>query len=105
MLKNPIDILASYPFLKIELEHEYDPELQLDNSISLPNSILTEVFLPEFKPFPESVLDPVLVHCEIESPIFYHHHIELDQFHTFETPIDKLASSHFMKLNSTRNVT
>ena len=26
-VKNPIDILASYPFLEIELPHEYDPEL------------------------------------------------------------------------------
>ena len=55
---NPIDILASYPFPEIELEHEYDPELPLGNSISLPDSILTEVFLSEFRPFPESVLDP-----------------------------------------------
>ena len=92
---NPIDILASYPFPEIELEHKYDPELQLGNSISLSDSILTEVFLPEFRPFPESVLDSVPVHCEIESPIFYDHHFELDQFHTFESPIDKLASSHF----------
>ena len=67
---NLIDILASYPFPEIELEHEYDPELQLSNSISLLNSILTEVFLPKFRPFPESVLDLVPVHCEIESPIF-----------------------------------
>ena len=35
------------------------------------------------------------VHCEIESQIFYYYHIELDQFHTFENPIDKLVSSHF----------
>ena len=104
-VKNPINILESYPFPEIELEHEYDPELQLGNSISLPDSILTEVFLPEFRPFPESVLDLVPVHCEIESPIFYDHHIELDQFHTFESLIDKLASSHFMELNSMRNVT
>ena len=87
--------MVSYPFPEIELEHEYDPELQLGNLISLPDSILTEVFLPEFRPFPESVLDPVLVHCETESPIFYDHHIELDQFQTFESPFDKLASSHF----------
>jgi len=32
-IENPIDILASYHFPKIELEHEYDPELQLGNSI------------------------------------------------------------------------
>ena len=84
--------MASYPFPEIELEYEYDPGPPLGNSISLPDSILTEVFLPEFRPFSESVLDPVPVHCEIESPIFYDHHIELDQFHTFESPIDKLAS-------------
>ena len=53
------------------------------------------MFLPEFRPFPKSILDPVPVHCEIGSPIFYDHHIELDQFYTFESPIDKLASSHF----------
>ena len=34
-------------------------------------------------------------HREIKSPIFYDHHIELDQFHTFESPIVKLTSSHF----------
>ena len=27
--ENPIDILASYPFSKIELKHEYDPEINL----------------------------------------------------------------------------
>ena len=79
--------MASYPLPEIELEHDYDPKPQLGNSISLPNSIMTEVFLPDFRPFPESVLDPVSVHCEIESPIFYDHHIELNQFHTFEIPL------------------
>ena len=75
---NPIDILASYHFPEIELEHEYDLEPQISNSISLPDSIMTEVFLPDFRPFPESVLDPVPIHHEIESPIFYNHRIELD---------------------------
>ena len=46
-VENPIDILASYPFPEIELEYEYDPESQLGNSISLPDSIMTEVFLPD----------------------------------------------------------
>ena len=90
--------MASYSFSEIKLEHEYDPESQLGNSISLPDSILTEVFLPDFRHFLESVLDPVPIHREIESPIFYDHHIELDQFHTFESPIDKLASSHFYEI-------
>ena len=39
------------------------------------------------------------IHREIESPIFYDQQIELDQFHTFESPIDKLASSHENELN------
>ena len=34
------------------------------------------------------------IHREIGSPIFYDQQIELDQFHTFEGPIEKLASSH-----------
>ena len=38
------------------------------------------------------------IHHEIESPIFYDHHIELDQFHTFESSIDKLSSSHFNEI-------
>ena len=38
------------------------------------------------------------VYYEIESPIFYDHHIELDQFHAFESPIDKLVSSHFYRI-------
>jgi len=43
----------------------------------------------------------VPIHREIKSPIFYDQQIELDQFHTYESPIDKLASSHFyeIKLN------
>jgi len=40
----------------------------------------------------------VPIHHEIESPIFYDHHNELDQFHTFESPIDKLESSHFYEI-------
>ena len=51
-----------------------------------------------FNLFSESILDPVPIHHKIESPIFYDHHIELDQFHTFERPIDKLASSQFPKI-------
>jgi len=46
--ENNIDILASYPFSEIELENEYDPEPQLDNPISLLNSMLTQVSLPRF---------------------------------------------------------
>ena len=35
---------------------------------------------------------------KLNHPFFYDHHIELDQFHTFESPIDKLASSHFYEI-------
>ena len=80
---NDIDSLASYSFPEIELENEYDHEPQLSDSILLPNSIMTPVSPPDFNLFPESTLDPVPIHHEIESPIFYDHHIELEQFHTF----------------------
>jgi len=90
--------LASFPFPEIELEHDYDPEPQLYNSIPLSDSIMTEVFLPDFRPFPESVLDLVPIYREIKSPIFYDQQIELDHFHTFESPIDKLASSYFYEI-------
>ena len=60
--ENEIDILASYPFPKIKLENEYDPELQLGNSILLPDSMSS----PDFNPSLESTLDPVPVHREIE---------------------------------------
>ena len=59
---------------------------------------MTEVFLLDFRPFPESVLDPIPIHREIKSPIFYDQQIELDQFHTFECSIDKLASFPFKKI-------
>ena len=91
--------MASYPFFEIELKHEYDPEPQIGNSVPLSDSIMTLVFLPDFNPFSESVLDPVPIHHEIESPLFDDHHIELDQYHTFENLIDKLASSHFYEID------
>ena len=72
--------MASYPFPEIELENEYDSKPQLGNSILLPDSIMTPVFSPDFNPSPESTLDPVPVQREIESPIFYDHHVELNQF-------------------------
>ena len=45
---------------------------------------MTLVSSPDFNPSPESTLDPVPIHREIESPIFYDHHIELDKFHTLK---------------------
>ena len=74
-----IDSLASYPLPEIELDNGYDHEPQLSDSILLPDSIMTPVSSPDFNLFPESTLDPVPIHNEIESLIF-DDHIELDQF-------------------------
>jgi len=104
-VENPIDNLASYYFPEIKLEHEYDPEPQLDNSISLPDPILTEVFLSDFRPFLESVLDPVPIHREIESPIFYDQQIKLDQFYTLDVPLTNWQVFLSKKLNLDKNVT
>ena len=49
--ENYINILASYPFSKIELQNEYDPEPQLCDSILLPDSIMTPVSSPDFNLF------------------------------------------------------
>ena len=48
--ENHLDILASYPFLEIELKFESDPEPQVGNSILLFDSIMTPVSLPDFFP-------------------------------------------------------
>ena len=47
-LENHLDILASYPFPEIKLELESDPKPQVGNSISLFDSIMTPVSLPDF---------------------------------------------------------
>ena len=49
--ENHLDTLASYPFPKIELELESDPEPQVGNFISLFDSIMTPVSLPDFSLF------------------------------------------------------
>ena len=66
-----LDILASYSFPEIEIELECDPELPVGNSISLFDSIMTPVSVPDFFSIPESTLNSVPVHREIESPISY----------------------------------
>ena len=67
--ENHIDILASYPFPEIEIEYESDPEPEVGDSISLFDSIMTPVSLPDFFSILKSTLNPVPVHYEIESPI------------------------------------
>jgi len=49
--ENQIDILASYPFPEIEIEHESDLEPQVGNSFSLFDSIMTLVSLSDFSLF------------------------------------------------------
>ena len=71
--ENHPDILARYPFPKIELELESDLEPHVSDSISLFNSIITLVSLPDFFSIPELTLNPVPVHREMKSPISYDH--------------------------------
>ena len=54
--ENDIDSFASYPFSEIELENEYDLEPQLNDSILLPDSIMTPVSSPDFNLFLESTI-------------------------------------------------
>ena len=65
--------MASYLFSEIKLEHECDPDRPVGNFISLFDSIMTLVFLPDYFHILESTLNPVPVHHEIESPISYNH--------------------------------
>ena len=67
------DILASYPFPEIELKLESDPEPHVGDSILFFDSIMTPVSLPDFFSIPESTLNSVPVHREMESPISYDH--------------------------------
>ena len=71
--ENHIDILASYPFSEIELELESNPESEVGNFTSFFDSIMTAVSLPDFFSIPESTMNSVPVHREIESPISYDH--------------------------------
>jgi len=61
--------LASYPFSEIELEYEYHPIPPDGNSISPFDSIMILVSLPYYFCIPESILNPVPVYHELESPI------------------------------------
>ena len=60
-------------FSEIELMQDCDLDPQIGHSISLFDSIITLVSLRDFFHIPESILNHVSVHCEIELPIFYDH--------------------------------
>ena len=70
--KNRIDNLVSYHFNKIELEHECEPELPVNDSVPNFESMLTPVLLPDSNHISESVLIPMPVNLELESPILHH---------------------------------
>ena len=89
-----VDILVCYPFYEIELEHECDLEPQIDKSIPLLDLMLTLVSLPQLKCFPKSALDHVPIHHEIELLIL-DSHLELNQYITSKSQIDKLVSFPF----------
>ena len=60
--------MASFHFNEIELEHECDPDPQLCDSISIFESMLTLVSLPNLDQFPEPTFIPIPIDLEIESP-------------------------------------
>ena len=61
----PLDILISYPFPEIELELESDPEAHAGDSISLYDSIMTPVSLPDFFLYSGINIEAVPVHREL----------------------------------------
>ena len=69
----PIDKLTSFHFNEIELEYECEPDLQLCDSISIFESMLTPTSLPNLDPLPEPTLVPVSINFEIKSPLLDSH--------------------------------
>ena len=61
---------------------------------------MTPVSSPDFNLFPESTLDPVPIHHEIESSII----LNLTNFMLLKVPLTNWQVLIFMKLNSMRNV-
>ena len=68
----PIDELASFHFNEIELDYECEPDSQLCDSVSIFESMLTPVFLPNLDQFSETFI-PVPIDFKIESPILDSH--------------------------------
>ena len=72
------DKLVSYHFNEIELKHECDHDPQLCDSVSIFDSILTLVFLPDLDHNLEPTLIPIPVNLEHESPIMQSHFLLLE---------------------------
>ena len=62
-----------FHFKEIELKHECDIDSQFYDSVSNFDSILTPISLPDYNSFPQSALNPVPIHHELESPILQAH--------------------------------
>ena len=65
--------MASFHFNEIELDHECEPDPQLCDSVSIFESMLTPVILPNLDQFSEPTFIPVPINLEIESPILDSH--------------------------------
>jgi len=102
--------LTSFHFKEIELNCECEPNPQLCDSISIFESILTPVFLPNLDPITEPILIPIPIDLEIEPFILdsqillMDHECEL-KFFDLETTIEpkltlepKLDLSHIPEL-------
>ena len=90
----PIDKLASFYFNEIELDHEYELDLQFCDSVQNFESMLTLISLPDLDPIFEPTLIPLPMHLEHEPPIL-NSHIPL---------LEKNVNINFLfGLNSNRN--
>ena len=66
-------VLISFHFKKIELENECDPKPQLCDSVSIFESMLTLVSLPDLDPIPEPTLIFIPINLEHGSLILDTH--------------------------------
>jgi len=60
-------------FNEIELDNECEPDPQLCDSVSIFESMLTPVFLPNLDQFPQPTFIPISIDLEIESQILDSH--------------------------------
>ena len=65
--------MASFHFNKIELDHKCELDPQLYDSVSIFESMLTPVFLPNLDQFFEPTFFHVPINLEMESPILDSH--------------------------------
>jgi len=83
--------LEIFHFNEIELDYECEPNPQLCDSVSIFDSILILIFLPNLDQFPEPTFIPVPIDLKVESPIL-NSHIPL---------MGKECEFQFLDLNST----